>query len=418
MAGRLVATALLVGLLARLAFGLAYWQGKPLTYDEQEYLAHAANLAAGRGFRRELAGMPTGPSVEVFARAPLYPLMLAGVFRLAGIPTDRLPDEVPGPVKIAQSLLGVLTVWVISRLAARAAGPTASGIAAWLAALYPPLVWSSAYALSEVACSPLLLASAWAAGGVIDRHADGARRSSGLLLASGILAGLGALVHPVALVFVAVTTAWLAWRRRWRLASIFALAAAVTIAPWTARNAVVHGRFIPVVAAGGITFWTGNHPLAMGEGDMAANPRIKEAHVAFRQGIAHLSPEQREPHYYRAALTYIAEHPTDVARLAVKKLFYTWVPIGPSYTLHSAPYYWATVLSYVPLLIVAVLALPALSRSPCPPRALALLVASSAFVCLVFFPQERFRIPIVDPSLCVAASAWLARRATGPRGER
>jgi hypothetical protein len=26
---------------------------------------------------------------------------------------------------------------------------------------------------------------------------------------------------------------------------------------------------------------------------------------------------------------------------------------------------------------------------------------------LVFFPQERFRIPVLDPALVVAAGAWL-----------
>jgi hypothetical protein len=38
-----------------------------------------------------------------------------------------------------------------------------------------------------------------------------------------------------------------------------------------------------------------------------------------------------------------------------------------------------------------------------------LLAASSLLVCVVFFPQERFRIPVVDPALIVCAAA-LARR--------
>ena len=42
------------------------------------------------------------------------------------------------------------------------------------------------------------------------------------------------------------------------------------------------------------------------------------------------------------------------------------------------------------------------------PAALLTLAASSVAVCLVFFPQERFRLPVVDPTLL--AGAALARR--------
>jgi hypothetical protein len=143
---------------------------------------------------------------------------------------------------------------------------------------------------------------------------------------------------------------------------------------------------------------------------MAANPRIKADHAEFRRRLAHLGPEQREPYYYRAAFAYIREHPGDWAVLLLRKAVYTWVPLGPSYTLHSPRYFWATVVSYVPLLLMACAGAVVLARSPRPPRALALLVASSALVCLVFFPQERFRIPVVDPALCVAAAAWLTSR--------
>jgi hypothetical protein len=51
-----------------------------------------------------------------------------------------------------------------------------------------------------------------------------------------------------------------------------------------------------------------------------------------------------------------------------------------------------------------------LARARRLPVPLLLLAASSLLVCLVFFPQERFRIPVVDPTLLVmAASAWALR---------
>lgn len=55
-----------------------------------------------------------------------------------------------------------------------------------------------------------------------------------------------------------------------------------------------------------------------------------------------------------------------------RKAFYTMVPTGPSYAVHSARYRVASVASYLPI--------------------------------LVFFPQERFRIPVIDPALIVSAA--------------
>jgi hypothetical protein len=38
------------------------------------------------------------------------------------------------------------------------------------------------------------------------------------------------------------------------------------------------------------------------------------------------------------------------------------------------------------------------------------MAASAIAVCLVFFPQERFRIPTIDPTLLICAGALLASR--------
>jgi len=51
-----------------------------------------------------------------------------------------------------------------------------------------------------------------------------------------------------------------------------------------------------------------------------------------------------------------------------------------------------------------------LARAGRLPVPLLLLAASSCLVCLVFFPQERFRIPVVDPTLLVTAASWRALR--------
>lgn len=399
---RLLLAAAAAGLIVRLAFGLGYWIYKPLTHDEREYLALAQSLSAGRGFAYA-AGHETG-TTQQFGRAPVYPLFLAAIG--AG---DRNPEAAPARVKIAQSIVGAIAVWLIGVLAWRLAGAKAGAIAASIAAVYPPLVWICAYVLSEALYCTLALAGVLLLDLAIDR-ADAAGRSAPWGAAAGAVCGVAILARPAMLFFLPVAAIWLIARRRARLAAVLVVAALLVVAPWTIRNYRTYGRFVLVASEGGVTFWTGNHPLARGEGDLAANPDIKRAEVEFRARHAGLTAEQLEPLYYREALAYIVGHPGWWAALLAKKLFYTAVPIGPSYTLHSTLYAVTSIASYLLLVPFAILGARAHRRRRGRPEAMFLLAASAVIVCVLFFPQERFRIPVIDPTLIVCAGLFAADR--------
>jgi hypothetical protein len=224
-------------------------------------------------------------------------------------------------------------------------------------------------------------------------------------IAAGSLAGLGVLIRPAMLFFVPLAALWLIRRRQFRLASSFVVMAAMVVAPWTARNFREHGRFVLVASEGGVTFWTGNHSRARGEGDLAANPDLAIAELEFRRRHPGLTPEELEPLYYRDALNSIANEPLRWTGLVLRKLFYTIVPVGPSYTLHSTRYWAASVASYLLVLPLAIVGLARFWRSERQPTAVLLLGVSAVLVCLVFFPQERFRIPVIDPVLLISAAA-------------
>ena len=387
---RLMLAAAGAALLLRLVFGFLYWTDKPLTHDEREYLALGASLAAGRGC--VYADPEPQGTAQQFGRAPGYPAFLA----LLG--PDEHATSTPGAVKAVQSLLGAVAVLLIALLARDAAGERAGNVAAWLAALYPPFVWIPAYALSEALYLPLILGCV-----LLLSRADTAVR----LIAAGALCGVAILVRPGTLVFVPLAAAWLLRRRKLADALAFALAAGLVVLPWTVRNVRTHGTLVLVASEGGVTFWTGNHPLARGEGDLAANPDIKRAELAFRQAHPGLSAEQLEPLYYEDALRQIREQPGRWVALLLKKAFYTLVPIGPSYTLHSTRYQFGSVAPYAMLVPLAVGGLIVVARRGRPPEYLYLLAASVVLTSLIFFPQERFRIPVIDPFVIVAASAAL-----------
>jgi len=417
----LIAGLALLGFALRLAFSLGYWVGKPLTIDEQEYLLLASQVATAHEFAYPPPAA-SSPPARHFERPPAFAFVLAAVLVAARDPmaatatgATRPPfpassSDVPTSIKVVQSVIGAIGIFLIAALAARAAGPRAAVAAAAIAAVYPPLVWMCAYVLSEPLYSALALGTALLAQKATDTIT---RRGVGLASAAGLLAGVGLLTKEPMIFFLPLAALWFVARRRVELAVALGLGVLVVAVPWIVRNYEVHGRFVLTASHGGVTLWTGNNPLAKGEGDLAANPEMADARVRFENSHPGLDNQDLDALYYREALTFVTEHPVDWLLLSGKKLFYTFVPIGPSYRLHSNRYYGASLVSYgllAPFALVGLWWLVARGR-PAELWTLGLMCASTVIVCLVFFPQERFRIPVLDPAaIVVAASCWATRR--------
>lgn len=398
-ARRLILVAAAVGLLLRLGFGLVYWVDKPLTQDEREYLALSASVLDGHGFTYpETHEAGTG---QRFSRAPGYVALLAAI-------GARTAPSAPPRVKVVNAVLGAAAVWIIGLIGALSGGPRAGVLAAAIASVYPPLVWLPAYVFSESLYMPLALGCIALLLIAQERCQRQGRHgvANALVIAAGLTAGSAALVRSAMLLFVPLAALWFLRRRQWPFALAFCVAAALVVSPWTLRNVQRHGRLIVVAADGGVTFWTGNHPLARGEGDLAANPELKRAEIAFRSAQGTLAAEDLEPRYYADALQRIRENPGWWLRLLAAKAVYTVVPIGPSYTLHSTRYLMASVIAYgliAPLGIAGVLRMMRTGRG----IPLLLLAGSVLLTALIFFPQERFRIPVLDPTLIIGASILL-----------
>jgi len=401
-----LAAALAAAFIVRVLFAFLYWVDKPLTHDELEYLSLARNLSEGHGFSYD-THEPAGNQPERFGRAPLYPFFLSMVARVTSGAT-----LVPA-IKIAQAGLGAMTVLLVAFVARRAGGDRAAAWAAWIGALYPPLAWMSSYMLSETLYTVLAFASVLAFSRLLD-CSDGEATQSGsrwtLGLLAGIAGGLAALTRPAHLLFLMLAGLWLLWKRGLWLAVVVAIGAAAVIGPWTLRNYRAYGRLVLIASEGGITFWTGNHPLSPGEGDMAANPAIKLDNQRLRALHPGLSPEELESVYYREAMAAITANPAWWIGLELKKLFYLWVPVGPSYMLHSRLFRIASWVSYGLLVVPGLAGLVALWRRRTGPAALWLLLASAVLACLIFLPQERFRIPVVDPALIIGAAVLATLR--------
>jgi len=415
--GRVVAGAALIGLLLRLGFGLWYWVDKPLMKDEQEYLLLATRVATGHGFTYPA----TTPAAGFFERPPGFVVLLAATLvatrdplvttsppaGLADLPSTS--SNLPAAITVVQCLVGTLVIVLVAALAGRAGGPGAAKLGAIGAALYPPIAWVCGYVLTEPLYSALALGTVW----VLQRASDatGQRRVT-LGLAAGLVAGAALLTKEAMLFFLPLAALWLLLHKKRHALVAFIAGTAMIVLPWVARNYVVHGQFILTAAHGGVTLWTGNNPLAHGEGDLAANPAMGQARRSLEAQYPGISNQAMDDIYYAEVRKFIFQHPGRWLMLEARKLFYTFVPIGPSYTLHSNRYYLASLLSYGLLAPFALAGLWQLWRRPGPSPlwALGLLALSSVIVCLVFFPQERFRIPVLDPAAIVSAAVVLSTR--------
>lgn len=216
------------------------------------------------------AGEPT--AAEAYFRAPLYPYLVAGLYRLFG------PTTVP--VIVAQHLIGIGTAVLLYRIGRRefSAG---IGLAAGLGW---GLLWTSVLFEGE-----LLIVTLATFLGVAFLDAIGAagravgRGRIGRLVGAGLLLGLAAIARPNFLILVPLGLGvamgrwpWSgradgsSWSARLGPALAFGLAVLVPILPVTVRNLVVAGDPVLIASQGGLNLYVGNGPGA--DGKTAAAP--------------------------------------------------------------------------------------------------------------------------------------------------
>jgi hypothetical protein len=244
-----------LGLAARVAYGLATKDPGGFTGDALWYHLVANNLADGHGFvvpfqfispEEVRFGIGENPVPTAF-HLPLFSTFLAGL-SLVGLDTQTAH-------MLGGCALGALTVVLVGLVGARVAGPAAGLIAAAIAAVYPPLVMNDSVLLSESLTGPTVAGSLLAALRLRERP------STGRALVLGLLIGLATLNRSEALllvVFLGVPA--LLPSRSVRLGAVVVLAAALAIAPWVIRNVTTFDRATFLTTGDGSVFKGANCP--------------------------------------------------------------------------------------------------------------------------------------------------------------
>jgi Dolichyl-phosphate-mannose-protein mannosyltransferase len=362
----------------------------------------ARSIVSGEGFGNPLFGQ-TGPTALL---PPVYPYMIAGVFKIFGVYTKASAVTILS----LQSLFSALTCVPIFFMARRSFGSGTATAAAWTWALFPHAVYLAPELIWNSTLTTLLLAVlvAWTV-----RLEDAAPRL-GEWAGYGLFWGFTALTDPVVLSVLPFLWVWLWYRRRRRgnrwaqPAGVAALALAIALTPWLIRNHRALHAFVPIRDG----FW-----LEMRNGNTGhtstwfwkwANPGSNEAEMEKyrRMGeIAYITEARRE------ALALIAARPLQFARTTARRIAFVWTGIW------SLPRTWHVDMQFDPdqpfdlpnvalYTIFTILALVGIARGQrkgegaVAPYALVLL--SLPLIYYVTHPDLRYRHPM-DPEVVVLA---------------
>jgi hypothetical protein len=126
---------------------------------------------------------------------------------------------------------------------------------------------------------------------------------------------------------------------------------------------------------------------------------------------AELTAEQLERVFYRRAGEFIRDSPGQWGLLLAKKAFWFVVPFGPSYRSRSILFQVTQSASWLLLMGATVATWPAVRRIRPRPTVLALAAASVLLTSLIFFPLERYRVPLLDPIMIACVATVAGRRA-------
>jgi 4-amino-4-deoxy-L-arabinose transferase-like glycosyltransferase len=295
--------------------------------DQTYYLAWARRIAAGDWL-----------GSEVFEQGPLYPYLLAIVFRLFG---DR-----GGLILVAQMLLGATFCLLIYASARRLFDQRTAVVAGFIAAVYGPFIFYECM-FHKSFLEPLLTVAACCAA---IRSRDGSRRLWPVVC--GLCIGLACLLREshVLLLVPAAAGIWFAdlplTSARHRSSRIVLLAGAclICLVPSAIRNYVVGREFVAVTAGGGEVFYMAHGPTANGYYNppdfVYATPFLE--HEDFRREAQRrtgreMTRSESSRFWFREAWRAITADPLRAARLTGIKLLILWndfeVPDSENYAV-------------------------------------------------------------------------------------
>lgn len=385
--------------------------------DMFQYDMLARSLTQGNGFRwyaREdlktlepyidfdLASVENyDPNIGVSTsfRAPLYPFFLSIVYSLSGLGTSRFLWARFVQAALLGAPLAPLTYRVALLLFA--GSEKRSRAAAYLVAFYPLLLLYPLGLGTENLFFLLLLAFVYVILSSLPRP-----NFRNMLLA-GILLGLTSLTRSVILLFAGCIICYLLFEIRWRSLPLAAGFLLVSM-PWVVRNSVLHGHLVGIESSMGYNLYLGYHPH--GNGSFVFGPSLELLSI--------MDDYERDRQGTRKAVEFVRSDPSRFIPLVFNRLgfffglekrilmyFYSNNFLGyipPPLLISTAL---ILILPFAFLCLLAVSALPFLTRSPSLDIILMLFLAY-VLPHVLILSEERFHLALVPYLAIFAVQGW------------
>ena len=403
-----LALVLLVALAARLAF-VVWWQrtqigsGQQFEFpDSQSYWELGQHMARGEPYQ-------FGTADRSVFRAPGYPLLLAGMFRVVG------SDATPAAARVMGAVIGTLCVGAVFWLARIVFSPVVALLAAAIVAVYPEAIATCILPLSDGPfCLWMLLQLVFLSlAAKVSPQKDLV-----YALLAGAMAGIATLTRPSWLLFtpaiIAVLVIGSRFEKRQLLLGITTLGMLMLVMmPWWVHNYRAIGRFVPTTLQVGASLYDGLSPEANGSSDMRFVPRFADQLLAV--DAANPPAATDPPFEYRLdrlmrseSFAWTAAHPGRAMELAGTKLLRLWNvwPNEPSFRS-----WWVRsviLVTYTPILLLAVAGAWMFRRGY---LALMLLAGPAIYFTglhMVFIGSLRYRQPAMLTLAILAAAAICA----------
>jgi 4-amino-4-deoxy-L-arabinose transferase-like glycosyltransferase len=348
-----------------------------------------AAIASGHGFSDPFSGH-TGPTAW---EPPLYPFLIAGVFRVFGI-YSWTSAFILLSLNSALSALTCIPIFLIAR---RIFSEKVAVGSAWTWAVLPYAMYWCTRWVWETSLSGLLLAVIfWLTLTMEER--DGLKP----WLWFGLLWGIAALNSTVLLSFLPASGLW-AWYHRGKLrkpslagVALASLVFVACITPWTVRNYQTFGKFIFIRDNAGAELRLGNGPRADGTWMQYLHPTQNVYAMGQYKAMGELAYVAMRK---QQALDYIKADYGRFAILCLKRFVYFWD--GPPKT---SQIWWLAQARNSLFLTSSVLMFWGLGRALRQRRPgawlLFWLILFYPAIYYVVFPGQRYRHPI-EPEITI-----------------
>ena len=360
----------------------------------------ARSLATGHGFASPFGGQ-TGPTAMV---GPVYPLIIAAVFKALGVYTVGAAAT----LLVLSALFSALTAAVVYLVGRESFGEPAGVWAAWVWVFFPLDIFWAILWVWDTALSALLFAATFLA---MLRAARGMGAAGGIRL--GLLWGITALANTTFLSLLPFLVVWLCveLRRRGRAwlrpAGMLLAGVVIVLAPWVVRNYSAFGHVL-LRSNFGLELEQGNSPGAtVAMRALQHYPAYSEAEFARYRALGeyrYMAAKQEE------AMAYIRRDPGAFAHTTGLRVVFFWLLEAPVWMFNFPRVVYALTSLVAWCGLVAAVA----RRHP---AAAPILIVALIFplVYYVTHPEARFRC-LIDPELfapmgwAIAAAAAQGRR--------